>query len=83
MYLFLPNSSYNLPTLNFQQKGVGTQLLDQLESQAKLLKINRLEVEASITAKPFFERRGYGILYDEIVERRGQSFRRYVMEKQL
>ncbi|HEY9648120.1 MAG TPA: GNAT family N-acetyltransferase [Chroococcidiopsis sp.] len=68
---------------NFQRKGVGRQLLDRLESQARLLEMTHLRVESSITAKPFFERRGYEVLYAETVERRGQSFRRYVMEKRL
>ena len=36
---------------------------------------------ASITARPFFEKRGYRIVKEQTVERRGIRLTNYVMEK--
>ncbi|MGL5063329.1 MAG: GNAT family N-acetyltransferase [Microcoleus sp.] len=66
---------------DFQGKGVGTQILVSIESQAKSLGIQKLFVEASITAKPFFEHKGFRVLKQQEVERRGQKFINFVMEK--
>ncbi len=66
---------------DFQGKGVGSQLLQQIESKAWSLGIQRLFVEASITAKPFFEKRGFITIRQQEVERRGQTFINFVMEK--
>jgi putative acetyltransferase len=66
---------------NWQRKGVGTQLLKQLESKAVSLGIKRLFVEASITAQPFFISQGFVVIKQQEVERRGQKFINFVMEK--
>lgn len=42
-----------------------------------------MNTAASITAKPFFEAKGYVELEEQIVERRGVRIRRYLMEKKL
>lgn len=36
---------------------------------------------SSITAKPFFEKRGYIVIKEQTVERFGVELRNYVMEK--
>jgi GNAT superfamily N-acetyltransferase len=66
---------------SFQGQGIGTQLLQAIESKANLLGIKRLFTEASITAKPFFERKGFNLVKQQEVERRGQKFINFVMEK--
>lgn len=65
----------------FQGKGIGSKLLNQLEQVARSLHIERLFTEASITAKPFFERRGFDVVRSQQVELRGVLFRNFVMEK--
>jgi N-acetylglutamate synthase-like GNAT family acetyltransferase len=66
---------------DFQRKGVGSQILEKIELQAKSLGIKKLFAEASLTAKPFFESKGFTALKQQEVERRGQKFINFVMEK--
>ncbi len=56
-------------------------LLNQIEQVARSLQIERLFTEASLTAKPFFERRGFDVVRAQQVERRGVWFCNFVMEK--
>ena len=42
---------------------------------------DRLTTHASITARPFFEHRGYRVLYAQTVERHGVTMQNFVMEK--
>ncbi|NJL65906.1 MAG: GNAT family N-acetyltransferase [Microcoleus sp. SM1_3_4] len=66
---------------DFQRKGVGTQILEQIELQAKTSGMHKLFTEASITAKAFFESKGFTVLKQQEVERRGQKLVNFVMEK--
>ena len=66
---------------DYQGKGVGTRLMNQIQVRAKNLGIQKLFTEASITARPFFERRGFTVITPQEVERRGMKFINYVMEK--
>ncbi|ARV60505.1 GNAT family N-acetyltransferase [Nostocales cyanobacterium HT-58-2] len=68
---------------DFQGRGVGTQILEQIELKARSLGIKKLFTEASITAKPFFERKGFIVVRKQQVERRGQKFINFQMEKVL
>ncbi|WP_414551721.1 GNAT family N-acetyltransferase [Anabaena sp. CCY 0017] len=68
---------------DFQGQGVGTKILEQIVLTAKSLEIPKLFVEASITAKPFFERREFLVVKKQEVERRGQKLINFVMEKLL
>lgn len=67
----------------YQRKGIGSKLLTHLENTAKSQGITRLYTEASITAKPFFENKGFIVVREQQVERRGVWFKNYVMEKYL
>jgi putative acetyltransferase len=40
-----------------------------------------LFTEASITAKPFFQRMGFSVVKEQEVSRRGETFINYAMEK--
>ncbi|GAB4147582.1 MAG: GNAT family N-acetyltransferase [Cyanobacteria bacterium J069] len=66
-----------------QGQGVGTQLLQQIEAKGRSLALPRLYAEVSLTARPFFEHRGFSVLYREVVQRQGQSLVRFQMEKLL
>ena len=63
-----------------QHQGIATVLCDFLET---LYPVDRVTVHASITARPFFEARGYRVLRAQQVERRGQLLTNYVMEKEM
>ena len=63
--------------------GIGSRLLKAIEDRAAQLKINRIFTEASITAKPFFQHKGFLVIKQQIVELRNTKFVNYSMEKQL
>lgn len=48
-------------------KGVGTALMNAIHEMARDRKINRIFVEVSITALPFFEKHGFKILEKQTV----------------
>lgn len=64
-------------------RGVASALLNRLEDSARSKGLTRLFTEASITAKPFFERRGFEVLTAQVVEFRGERFTNFKMEKHL
>jgi len=66
-----------------QGKGIGRALLTALEDHARQRQIARLFTEASITARPFFERLGFTIVQQQTVESRGVLFVNFQMEKWL
>ena len=63
---------------NYQGKGIATAICDQLESNVK----ENIITHASITAKPFFEKRGYKVVKEQQVERKGIFLKNYIMEKE-
>nr|WP_177296960.1 GNAT family N-acetyltransferase [uncultured Blautia sp.] len=63
---------------NYQGKGIATVICDQLESKVK----ENIITHASITAKPFFEKRGYKVVKEQQVERNGFFLKNYIMEKE-
>lgn len=64
-------------------RGVGRKIYADIERQAVQWKISRLFVEASITAKPFFERMGFSAVREQTVLARGTPLNNFVMEKLL
>lgn len=62
---------------DYQRRGIGTAICDRLEGAVK----GRLRTHASITARPFFERRGYRVVREQQVARRGETLINYLMEK--
>lgn len=65
----------------YQRRGVATALLETVESAARQSGLGRIFTEASITAHPFFERHGFRIVTARTVEKRGQTFQNFRMEK--
>lgn len=61
-----------------QGQGVAAALCDALEQAAA----GDVVTHASITARPFFEKRGYRVLRKQQVIRRGVSLTNYVMKKE-
>lgn len=64
-------------------QGIGSLLLQKLEDVAIDLKINRLYAEVSITAKPFFLKKGFILIKEQEVRCRGELLTNYVMERHL
>ncbi len=65
----------------FQDCGIASRLLERIEAEARRLGLTRLYTEASITAEPFFRKRGFSVVTPQLVETHGQTFRNYRMEK--
>jgi len=63
--------------------GVATLLCATVEAAATEQGIGRLFAEASLTARPFFERRGFSVIAAQQVEKRGQVLRNFRMEKSI
>lgn len=61
-----------------QKEGIASALSDILESACNGAVIH---TEASITARPFFESRGYRVIREQQVLRKGVSLTNYLMEK--
>ena len=68
---------------DFQRQGVASALCSELERTARNHGLLQLHTEASITARPFFERRGYRVTRVQHKPLRGQMFLNYIMEKEL
>ena len=62
----------------YQGKGIATAICNQLEQAVE----GNIITHASITAKPFFEKRGYKIVKEQQVERQGIFLTNYVMIKE-
>ena len=63
---------------DFQGRGIASALCDRLEASVS----GSVTTHASITARPFFEKRGYRVIKEQQVERRGVLLTNFVMEKQ-
>lgn len=61
----------------YQGKGIAKAICSQLEKSVN----GKITVHASITAKGFFEHRGYQVIKKQEVKRQGISLVNYVMEK--
>ncbi|MEO8890333.1 MAG: GNAT family N-acetyltransferase, partial [Coleofasciculaceae cyanobacterium] len=68
---------------NYQGRGIGRQIYQTIEAKALNLGLTRLFVEASITAKPFFQHMGFSVMQQQQVFCRGETFINYLMDKQL
>lgn len=64
---------------DYQGKGVATAICDRLEKSVQ----KKVITHASITARPFFEKRGYKVIKEQQVERQGIVLVNFVMEKKI
>ncbi|GFH96553.1 putative N-acetyltransferase YafP [Lachnospiraceae bacterium] len=63
---------------DYQGKGIATAICNQLESAVK----ENIVTHASITARTFFEKRGYKVVKEQQVERQGIFLTNFVMIKE-
>lgn len=68
---------------DYQGIGVATLISDSIENYTYQNGIHIITTDASITAKPFFEKRGYIVQKNQIVEKRGQLLKNFKMQKLL
>lgn len=62
-------------------KGVGSALMKAIEEKATSKNIPRIYAEVSITAKPFFEKKGFVVITQQSVVRKGIELTNFLMEK--
>lgn len=63
---------------DYLRQGVATLICNKLESMID--SDQTIVIHASITAKPFFEKRGYKVVKEQLVERNGVFLKNYIME---
>lgn len=61
---------------DFQRQGIATKICDELEKN-----FSAITTYASVTAKPFFEKRGYAVITEQEIERLGVKLKNYKMQK--
>jgi putative acetyltransferase len=66
-----------------QGEGIASALLREVEKEAAARGAKFLSTEASITAQPFFAKRGFETVAAQDVDYSGQIFRNYRMRKQV
>lgn len=64
---------------DYQREGIGTALCDVLE---QAVSAGRIRTHASLTARPFFQKRGYRVVKEQQVFRRGTILTNFVMQKE-
>lgn len=62
---------------DYQRQGIASVICDQLEQATQW----DITTHASITARPFFEKRGYEVVREQQVERQGTFLTNFVMVK--
>lgn len=65
---------------DYQGQGVASAICDELE---RAVNVSKIVTYASITAKPYFEQRGYTVIKEQQVVRNGITMTNFVMEKGL
>ncbi len=65
---------------DYQNQGIATAICKELE---QVINRNKIITQASITAKSFFEQRGYQVVRRQQVIRNGIFLTNYLMEKEL
>jgi len=63
---------------DYQGRGVATAILDRLELAVQ----GGIVSHVSITARPFFEKRGFQVVQEQQVERRGVLLTNFIMKKE-
>lgn len=66
---------------DYQRIGVATLIADEIERYSRKNGIKIITTDASITAKPFFEKRKYVVQKAQTVETRGQILNNFKMQK--
>jgi putative acetyltransferase len=61
--------------------GVGSALMNTVDEKARQQKIQRIYADVSITARPFFEKRGFTVTQEQTILVRGVQLTNFKMEK--
>lgn len=61
---------------DYQRQGIARAICNELEKE-----FPHIKTYASVTAKPFFEKRGYAVVKQQLVERKGIKLKNYEMVK--
>ena len=64
-----------------QGAGVGSRLLSEVEKMAREYGVRRIGAEVSVTARPFFEARGYSVVKEQKAKANRMYLTNFVMEK--
>jgi GNAT superfamily N-acetyltransferase len=64
-------------------RGIGKRLYQSIECEARYLGLERIFTEASITARPFFEKQGFRVVREQTVQRQDVGLSNFVMENPL
>lgn len=64
----------------FQRQGIASALCDELEHSVS---VSKIITHASVTARGFFAKRGYTVIKEQQVQRKGVFLTNYIMERQL
>jgi len=67
----------------YQNQGVASLLLSTVEAEARRVQIPAITTEASLTARHFFERRGFKVMAAQEVQKRGVTLKNFRMEKRI
>jgi putative acetyltransferase len=67
----------------FARRGVATSLYQSVESTLRATNVPLVTTQASLAARPFFDRHGFQVDAEESVECRGVYLRRFAMHKNL
>ncbi|MCE5173019.1 GNAT family N-acetyltransferase [Paenibacillus profundus] len=68
---------------DYQGQGIASALVAALERDAGRAGVRRVHTDASLTARPFFEKQGYAVIRTQSVERKGVMLTNIRMEKEL
>lgn len=68
---------------DYQGIGIGNALMKAIEDSARKNKVSKLFAEVSITAKPFFEAKGFTVKKQQTVTIRGEALTNFLMEKMI
>lgn len=64
----------------YQGFGIGSSLMNEIFKKANDLNLKRVFAEVSITAKPFFEAKGFKVVKQQNVAIRGVKLTNFIME---
>lgn len=64
---------------DYQRQGIASGICDRLESHAFP---NTITTHASITARSFFQKRGYAVITAQMIERHGILLTNFIMKKE-
>jgi putative acetyltransferase len=68
---------------NHQSIGIAAEIYNELEKFAQANQLDKISSDVSITAKPFFEKKGFEMIREQQVDINGIKLTNYKMQKNL